>query len=78
MYDFTDIERSLELPIKTKFYFWDRLYEVAELEGDEWGCSQCAFAGEERICGVMNCSGYRYDGKHTFFKKVEETEEEKQ
>ena len=71
MYDFTDIERSLELPIGTKFYFWDRLYEVAELEGDEWGCSQCALAGDEAICEIMKCKDYRYDGKGVFFKKIE-------
>ena len=78
MYDYTDIVRSVEMPSGTRFYFSNCLYEVAELEDDGWGCSQCAFAGEEAICGVMHCNFHRHDDKHTFFKEVEETEEEKQ
>lgn len=72
-----DIERSLELPIGSRFYFWDCLYEVAELEDDGWGCSQCALAGDEAICEIMKCKDYRYDGKRVFFKEVKETEETK-
>ena len=71
MGDIEEIGRSLELPIGTKFYFWNCLYEVAELEDDGWGCSQCAFAGKERICEVMSCNGYRHDGKRIFFKEIE-------
>ena len=71
-----DIERSLELPIGTRFCFWDSIYEVAELdEGEEWGCSRCALAGEENICEVMNCNHYRQDKKRIFFKEVEATKE---
>ena len=66
-----DIERSLELPIGTRFYFLDCLYEVVELEDNGWGCSQCALAGDEEICEIMKCKDYRYDGKGVFFKKIE-------
>lgn len=71
-----DIVRSLEFPIGTKFYFKNTLLEVAELEDDGWGCSQCAFAGEEDLCGVMNCHNCRHDQKFIYFKEVKETEEE--
>ena len=71
-----DIERSLELSIGTRFHFWDSIYEVAELEeGEEWGCSRCALAGEENICEVMNCNHYRQDKKRIFFKEVKATKE---
>ena len=66
-----EIGRSLELPIGSRFYFNNRLYEVAELEDDGWGCSQCAFAGEEAICEIMKCKDYRCDGKGVFFKEIE-------
>ena len=79
MVDIEDIVRSLEFPIGTRFYFKNTLLEVAELEDDGWGCSQCAFAGEEDICGVMNCGRrHRHDSKCTYFNEVNETEEEKQ
>ena len=62
-----DVERSLELPVGARFCCWDHFYEVAELEvGEEWGCSRCALAGEERICEVMNCHDYRHDNKLHF------------
>lgn len=54
MADIEDFECSIELPIGIKFYFWDHLYEVAELEDEIWGCSKCAFPKED-ICEVMNC-----------------------
>ena len=66
-----EIERSLELPIGTRFYFNNRLYEVVELEDNGWGCSQCALAGDEAICEIMKCKDYRYDGKGVFFKEIE-------
>lgn len=74
MYDFTDIVRSVELPIGTRFYFWDRLYEVAELKDREWDCSQCAFntSYTEAICQVMKCNVYRHDKKYIFFKEIKE------
>ena len=76
MGDIEEIGRSLELPIGTRFYFNNRLYEVAELEDDGWGCSQCALAGDEAICEIMKCNGYRQDKKRIFFKEVKEAEEE--
>ena len=72
-----EIYRSLELPVGTRFHFRNVPYEVAELEDEAWGCSQCAFAGEEDLCGVMNCHNCRHDKKFTFFKEVRETEEER-
>lgn len=74
MYDFTDIIRSVELSIGTRFYFRDTLYEVALLDEDEWGCPQCEFDTiyTEAICQVMKCNGYRQDKKRIFFKKVKE------
>ena len=72
-----DTERNLELPTGSRFYFRNRLLEVAELEDDGWGCSQCAFAGEEDLCGIMNCHNCRHDKKLIFFKEVEETKKEK-
>ena len=71
-----EIEKSLELPIGARFYLRDTLFEVAELdEGEEWGCSRCALAGEENICEVMNCNHYRQDKKRIFFKEVEATKD---
>lgn len=72
-----DIVRSLEFPIGTRFYFKSILLEVAELEDDGWGCSQCAFAGEEDLCGVMNCHNCRHDNKYIYFKEVEGIGEER-
>ena len=74
MYDFTDIVRSVELPIGTRFYFRDTLYEVAELETGKWGCSPCAFDNKynKAICKVMRCNAYRDDGKSICFKEVKE------
>ena len=53
----------LELTIGTRFYFLDRLYEVAESEEWECECSQCAFNKRytEAICGVMKCNDCRHD-----------------
>ena len=78
MYDYSDIVRSVEMPIGTRFYFRNCLYEVAELKDGKQDCSQCAFDTRytEAICGVMKCNDYRHDGKCVFFKEVEETEEE--
>ena len=70
-----EIEKSLELPIGTRFYLQDTLFEVAEVDEGKvqvWGCSKCAFS-EEDICGVMNCDRrHRHDGKCTYFKEVKE------
>ena len=74
-----EIYNSLELPIGTKFYFRDRLYEVAELEEEWlWGCSKCEFDDEnkEDICEVMNCNYCRHDRKYIYFKEAEEAKEE--
>ena len=78
MYDFTDIVRSVELPIGTRFYFRDRLYEVAELEHGKWGCSPCVFDNryDKAICKVMRCNAYRCDDKSIYFKKVKEENNE--
>lgn len=71
------IERSLELPIGTRFYYQNRLHEVIESEDRKWGCSQCAFDNryDEAICEAMNCNNCRHDKKIIFFKEVKEIEE---
>ena len=75
MADIEDFECSIELPIGIRFYFWDHIYEVAELEDEIWGCSKCAFPNED-ICVAMNCDRqHRHDGKCTYFKEVEKSEE---
>ena len=75
MADIEDFECSIELPIGIRFYFWDHIYEVAELEDEIWGCSKCAFPNED-ICVAMNCDRrHRRDGKCTYFKEVEKAEE---
>ena len=78
MYDYSDIKRSVEMPIGTRFYFLDRLYEVTELKDGKWDCHKCAFDTRytEAICGVMKCNDYRQDKKCIFFKEVEEKKEE--
>ena len=73
MGDIEEIGRSLELPIGTRFYCRDCLYEVAELEDDGWGCSQCVLAGNEAICEIMKCNDCRYDKKRIFFKEIKST-----
>ena len=81
MFDLENIGRSLELPIGTRFPFRGRLYEVAELEDDGFGHSQCAFYKRDNddICKVMICyEDERDDRKNVYFKEVEETEGEKQ
>lgn len=84
MGDIEEIEYSLELPIGSKFYYWNRLHEVVESERKEFCCLECAFREEilnDPMCSVMNCGGHSYskrlDGKRVIFKEVEETEEEK-
>ena len=79
MFELENIGRSMELPIGTRFYFRGSLYEVAELEGEEQVCSQCAFnkRNEEDICKVMICyEDERRDEKRVFFKEVAETRKE--
>ena len=79
-----EIEKSLELPIGTRFYLQDTLFEVAEVDEGKvqlWGCSKCAFNEEdkEEICLVMKCDGHdgcRHDQKFIYFEEVEETKEE--
>lgn len=87
MGDIEELEYSLELPIGTKFYYWNRLYEVVESEGGDFCCSKCAFCNrEEKLCYVMNCNegaryycGYeRHDKKYIFFKEVEQSRGEEQ
>ena len=78
-----EIEDSLEIPIGTRFYFRNHIYEVAEANepiNNQWDCSECAFNKRDKneICLVMFCDGYRHDKKYIYFKEVEETEEEKQ
>ena len=83
MYEVDAIEYRLELPIGTRFYFWDRLYEVVESEEKDRCCSKCAFCNrEEELCHVMNCNerieyygiNGRHDKKYIYFKEVEEIE----
>ena len=76
--DIEEIECSLELPIGTKFYYWNRLYEVVESERKDFCCLKCAFWEEiinDPMCQVMNCGGHgytkRFDGKRVIFKEVE-------
>ena len=82
MSDIKEIEYSLELPIGTKFYYWNRLYEVVESERKDLCCLKCAFWGEildDPMCQVMNCGGHsyskRHDGKRVIFKVVKQSNE---
>ena len=76
MGDIEELEYSLELPIGTRFYFMNRLYEV--IESNSRNCCQgCAFIDEsyDFICQFMNCGGSYYerlDKKLVTFKEVEE------
>ena len=82
MADIEEIEYSIELPIGSRFYFRNRLYEVIESNSYEC-CLKCAFDDEfqyDLICQVMNCGGRCYsrlDKKSVIFKEVKETEKEK-
>ena len=82
-----EIEKSLELPIGTRFYLQDTLFEVVEANESRmypWGCPKCAFNAfnrkdREEICLVMKCDGgdsCRHDKKFIYFKEVGETREE--
>lgn len=87
MVDIEDIEQSVELPIGTRFYFMNRLYEVVEFNSsmsctecvlyDEC-CIKCAFFDEfmnDPMCKVLKCGGSyseRQDGNNVFFKLVQE------
>lgn len=79
-YGIIAIEDSLDLPIGTKFYFRDNLFEVAEFKGGVWGCPECAFSPSKRneggICAVMDCNAHRHDDKFVYFKEVKEIEEQ--
>lgn len=74
------IEDSLDLPIGTKFYLRDSLFEVAEFKEGIWGCPGCAFSiskrNEEEMCTIMECTDSRHDGKTVCFKEVVKAEEE--
>ena len=78
MGDVEELEYTLELPIGTKFYYWNRLYEVVEPKRKELCCLECAFWEEiinDPMCQVMNCGGHsyrkRHDGKRVVFKEIE-------
>ena len=78
MGDIEEIEYSVELPIGTKFYYWNRLYEVVESERKDFHYLKCAFCEEilnDPMCQVMNCGGHSYreriDGKRVVFKEIE-------
>ena len=78
MGDVEALEYTLELPIGTKFYYWNRLYEVVEPKRKELCCLECAFWEEiinDPMCQVMNCGGHsyrkRHDGKRVVFKEIE-------
>ena len=70
------MDKIIELPIGTRFYYKGMLCEVVELE-DEYDyckCSKCDMSFNE--CSVMNCSlKSRKDGKSVCFKWIEEKEE---
>lgn len=86
MYEVEAIEYQLELPIGTRFYFWNRLYEVVESEEEDFCCSKCALSEEKELCLVMNCNegakyyygDERHDKKYIFFKEVEQSRGEEQ
>ena len=67
------MDKMIELPIGTRFYYKGNLCEVVKLE-DEYDyekCSKCDMSFNE--CSVMNCSKKsREDGKSVCFKWVED------
>ena len=68
-----EIEYSLELPIGTRFYFRDSLFEAVGSEESEYCCEKCAFykKKEDKMCQVMNY--FSRDQKiYFFFKEVTE------
>ena len=76
MGDIEEFEYSLELPIGTRFYFRNRLYEVIE-SNSRYCCQGCVFNDEsyDLVCQLMNCGGSYYerlDRKLVMFKEVEE------
>lgn len=78
--DIEEIEYSLELPVGTRFYYRNHLYEVIEWEEDKLRCLKCAFFKElfnEPMCQINNCFTFeRHDGKRILFREVKEMEEE--
>ena len=75
MADIEEIKYSVELPIGTRFYYWNSLLEVVETDGDPFcRCLKCKFQKGilvTAICYVMNCDkSERHDGKYVYFKKV--------
>ena len=77
MGDVEALEYTLELPIGTTSYYWNRLYEVVEPQRKELCCLGCALWEEiinDAMCQVMNCGGdgyrKRHDGKRAVFKEI--------
>lgn len=78
MANIEEIEHSIEMPVGTRFYFRNRLYEVVESKGwMMWDCPKCAISekGKEELCRVMNCDYKRHDEKNVYFKEVEQSNE---
>ena len=80
MGDIEEIVYSVELPIGTKFYYRNRLYEVVESKEEDFCYSKCAFYDEfwdDPMCRIAICSkSNRHDKKSAFFKEIKEVEEE--
>lgn len=81
MANIEEVKYSLELPIGTRFYYFNSLLEVVEIDGHPlYRCSKCKFQKGilvTAMCYVMNCDkDERHDGKYVYFKKVEEKKRE--
>lgn len=59
----------VELIVGSRFWYKDKLYEVAEHNGACWACTSCPFKNEE--CNEIKCSNdMRHDNKDVYFKEV--------
>ena len=81
MADIEEIVCSVELPIGTKFYYWNRLYEAVEADQDKYRCLKCVFYDEfwnDPMCQIASCGkSDRHDKKSVFFKEVKKMKEKK-
>ena len=67
--------KTIDLPIGTRFYFKEKLYEVVESSSEH--CQECYrfLEGDWCTSGFICDPRYRHDGKRVYFKWIPEIEE---
>ena len=67
--------KTIDLPIGTRFYFKEKLYEVVESPSEH--CQECYrfLEGDWCTSGFICDPRYRHDGKRVYFKWIPEIEE---